>query len=145
MLDELRPKTPTTFVFPGRSDEKAENGIHKQSNAIFAETPLSDITPHVLRHSFASSANGLGFTESSVSAVLGHARGTVTSRYIHLVDTALIMAADMIAGYIDALINGVEFERSSYALDRKSRDSAVQRFFATISEAPVADDKRHAA
>ena len=33
----------------------------------------------------------------------------MTSRYIHTVDTALIMAADSIAGYIQGLLDGVAF------------------------------------
>src|SRR5262245_43159286 len=31
-----------------------------------------DVTPHVLRHSFASLANDLGFTDATVGAMLGH-------------------------------------------------------------------------
>jgi hypothetical protein len=94
------------------------------------DTPLAGITPHVLRHSYASMANDLGFTESTVAALLGHAQGTVTSRYIHTVDTALIMAADAVAGYIQGLLDGVQFKRSSYALDRESRQAAMDRLFA---------------
>jgi Phage integrase family len=52
------------------------------------------VTPHVLRHSFASIANDLGFTEVTIAALVGHAKGSVTSKYIHTLDTALIMAAD---------------------------------------------------
>ena len=39
-----------------------------------------------------------------MAALLGHAQGTVTSHYIHSVDTALIMAADAVAGYIQGLL-----------------------------------------
>lgn len=65
---------------------------------MFKHTDLAGITPHVLRHSFASIGNDLGFTEATIAAPVGHSRGTVTSRYIDTVDTALIMAADSIAG-----------------------------------------------
>jgi site-specific recombinase XerD len=53
---------------------------------------------HVLRHSFASIANDLGFTEVTIAALVGHAKGSVTSKYIDTLDTALIMAADTIPG-----------------------------------------------
>lgn len=56
---------------------------------------LDDITPHILRHSFASIANDLGFTETTVAALLGHAKGSVTGRYIHTMDAVLIAAADI--------------------------------------------------
>ncbi|MER9370481.1 integrase, partial [Mesorhizobium sp. M0518] len=44
------------------------------------------------------------------------------------VDTALIMAADSIAGYIQGLLDGVAFSHTSYALDRASRKSALAHF-----------------
>ena len=81
----------------------------------------------MLRHSFASIANDLGFTELTVAALLGHAQGSITSRYIHTLDTALIMAADTVAGYIQGLLDGVQFRRMTYALDRDARIGAVAR------------------
>jgi hypothetical protein len=42
---------------------------------------------------------------------VGHAKGSVTSKYIHTLDTALIMAADTISGYIQGLLDGIEFKR----------------------------------
>lgn len=41
---------------------------------IFRKSPLSDVMPHVLRHSFASIANDLGFTEVTIAALVGQAR-----------------------------------------------------------------------
>jgi site-specific recombinase XerD len=57
---------------------------------MFRSTFLADITPHVLRHSFASVANDLGFTESTIAALIGHALDSVTSKYIHTLDAAPI-------------------------------------------------------
>jgi hypothetical protein len=56
--------------------------------------------------------------------------GSVTSKYIHSLDTALVMAADTIAGYIEGLLDGVEFKQTAYALDRSSRRDALARFLA---------------
>jgi integrase len=72
--------------------------------------PAIRFTPHVLRHGIASIANDLGFTEVTIAALVGHAKGSVTSKYIHTVDTALIMAADTISGYIQGLLDGIEFK-----------------------------------
>lgn len=41
---------------------------------------------------------------------------------------ALIMAADAISSYIEALLNGLEFKRTIYAFDRTSRRNAARRF-----------------
>jgi integrase len=130
LLGARRPEHAAGPVFAGTIEGKPLAGFPKHWHKILADTPLAGITPHVLRHSYASMANDLGFTESTVAALLGHAQGTVTSRYIHTVDTALIMAADAVAGYISGLLNGVQFKRNSYALDRVSRQAAMDRLFA---------------
>ena len=67
---------------------------------------------------------------------MGHSKGSVTSRYIHAVDTALVMAADTIAGYINGLLNGARFKRTSYALDRASREATLARLFTEITAKP---------
>ena len=40
----------------------------------------------------------------------------MTSKYIHTLDTALIMAADTISGYIQGLLDGIEFKQAAYPL-----------------------------
>jgi integrase len=116
------------YVFPGWQDDTPFGAFPRQWTKLFKNTDLAGITPHVLRHSFASIGNDLGFTEATIAALVGHSRGTVTSRYIHTVDTALIMAADSIAGYIQGLLDGVAFTHTAYALDRDSRKSALAHF-----------------
>jgi integrase len=78
-----------TYVFPGQGDDSAFGSFPNHWEKIFRNTSLADITPHVLRHSFASIANDLGFTEVTIAALVGHAKGSVTSKYIHTLDTAL--------------------------------------------------------
>ena len=63
-----------------------------------------DVTPHVLRHSFASLANDLGFTDATVGALLGHVGTTMTSRYQHSSDPVLLKAADAVADATAALM-----------------------------------------
>jgi integrase len=101
-----------SYVFPGQGDDNASGSFPNHWEKIFRNTPLADITPRVLRHSFASIANDLGFTEVTIAALVGHAKGSVTSKYIHTLDTALIMAADTISGYIQGLLDGVEFKQT---------------------------------
>ena len=68
----------------------------------------SDITPHTLRHSFASLAADLGLADHTIAGLLGHARQSITSRYMHLADKALIEAADLVAGETMRLMRGSE-------------------------------------
>ena len=56
-----------------------------------------DITPHVLRHSFASLAGDIGYSEPTIAALVGHKGHSVTSRYIHAADAVLLAAADAVA------------------------------------------------
>jgi integrase len=58
----------------------------------------ADITPHVLRHSFASLAADLGYSEPTIAALIGHKGRSVTSRYVHSADAVLLAAADVVAG-----------------------------------------------
>lgn len=127
-LERRRVKTVGTYVFPGQGEDNAFGSFPNHWKQLFKNSPLSDVTPHVLRHSFASIANDLGFTEVTIAALVGHSKGSVTSKYIHTLDTALIMAADMIAGYIQGLLDGAEFKQTAYALDRDSRQAALALF-----------------
>lgn len=56
-----------------------------------------DITPHVLRHSLASLANDLGYSEPTIADLICHKRRSVTSRYVHSADAVLLAAADVVA------------------------------------------------
>lgn len=57
----------------------------------------ADVTPHVLRHSFASLAGDLGYSEPTIAALVGHKGNTITSRYVHAADSVLVAAADAVA------------------------------------------------
>lgn len=120
--------TNGTYLFPGQDEDNAFGCFPKYWKKLIQDTSLEDVTPHVLRHSFASIGNDLGFTEVTIAALLGHVKGSVTGKYIHTLDTALIMAADTIAGYIQGLLDGIEFKQTAYALDRNSRKAALARF-----------------
>jgi integrase len=56
-----------------------------------------DVTPHVLRHSFASLAGDLGYSEPTIAALVGHKGQSITSRYVHSADAVLLAAADAVA------------------------------------------------
>ena len=131
------------FVFKGTVEGKPLIGFPRLWKKLFKDTALSGVTPHVLRHSFSSIANDLGFTEATIGALMGHSRGTVTGRYIHTVDSLLVMAADTVAGHIQGLLDGKKFRRTTYALDRASREAALVRLLeqAIVAEANETDQR----
>jgi integrase len=55
------------------------------------------VTPHVLRHSFASLAADLGYADSTIAQLIGHKGRSMTSRYLHGADAVLLAAADVVA------------------------------------------------
>ena len=94
------------FVLPGTKPDKTFAGLPKAWKRITKRADLPHVTPHVLRHSFASTANDLGFTEATISAMLGHSAGSITGRYVHHLDSALIAAADCVACTIHGWMMG---------------------------------------
>jgi integrase len=117
-----------SYVFPGYGYDNPFGSFPNQWDLIFKGSALDGVTAHVLRHSFASVANDLGYTEITIAALIGHSKGTMTSKYVHTIDSALIAAADTIAGYIDGLLNGEEYRHTTYAFDHVSRKTALTQF-----------------
>jgi site-specific recombinase XerD len=73
-------------------------GFKKFVRRIVATAGLpADVTPHVLRHSLASLAADLGYSEPTIGALIGHKGHTITSRYMHAADAVLLAAADAVA------------------------------------------------
>jgi len=74
------------------------DGFKGFARRIFALGSLPrDITPHILRHSFASVAADLGLSELAIAGLIGHRLASVTSRYTHAADAVLLAAADTVA------------------------------------------------
>lgn len=102
----------TDAVFPGERG-RFYDGTPKIMDTVRAAAGLTDkdedgyynVTLHTLRHSFASLANELGYTEATIATMLGHRLGTITSRYIHHLDLALIAAADRVAAHISGYLS----------------------------------------
>ncbi|PWB88882.1 integrase [Methylocystis sp. MitZ-2018] len=69
-----------------------------------AAANIEGVTPHTLRHTFASIAGDLGFSELTIAALLGHAARGVTQGYVHI-DEALKLAAMRTCEEIAALLN----------------------------------------
>ena len=58
---------------------------------------LIGVTAHTLRHSYASVAADLNYSDNTIGAIIGHAGSGTTSRYTHRLDTVLIAAANTIS------------------------------------------------
>jgi integrase len=84
---------------------------------LIATHRLPKITPHTLRHSFASTAEDLGLTLPTIQALMGHSSvGDATSRYIHKLDASLAAAATRVPEAITMQMDGSQTEDRVVAL-----------------------------
>lgn len=88
------------FVFPNAKGTGAYTGMDKVFKRIRKAADLKGVAQHTLRHTFASVAAECGYGEPTIAAMLGQSSGSITSRYIHHLDQALVAAADTVAGRI---------------------------------------------
>jgi integrase len=97
-LLKMSHDSQSPYVFPSPRDEhKSFGGLPKAWGRIIKGYGLAGLTPHGLRHAFAGMADDLGYSQSTIGALLGHsARGT-TERYIYKPDPVLVAAADRIS------------------------------------------------
>jgi integrase len=92
------------FVFPADWGEGHFVGVVRVLDRVCAKAKLKEVTPHVLRHTFASVAGDLGFSELTIAGLLGHSARGVTQGYIHL-DTALVVAADRVSAELAKMLD----------------------------------------
>jgi integrase len=93
------------YVFPSDVGDGHFVGAPRVFERVCARTGIEDATLHTLRHTFASVAAGLNFSELTIAGLLGHAARGVTQGYIHL-DRALVLAAEKVSEELDALLGG---------------------------------------
>jgi integrase len=93
------------LVFPASRGDGQMTGFPKLWARVAKLSALSaGVTPHVLRHSFASLAADLGYSEPTIAALVGHKGRSITSRYVHSADVVLLAAADAVSNHIAELM-----------------------------------------
>ena len=80
LLRKLKRAGPTAYVLAGRGGKGHYGGLPGAWQRLVKGSGLDGITMHTLRHSFASVAADLGFSEPTIAAMLGHASGIMTGR-----------------------------------------------------------------
>lgn len=117
VLQSLPGGASDALVFPPNRGDKTMSGFPSMFARIIKAGNLPpDVTPHVLRHSFASLAGDLGYSETTIAALVGHKGQSITSRYVHAADAVLLAATDAVA------------ERTAALMDGSARDNVVIPF-----------------
>lgn len=101
-LQNCMNRQSSSWVFPADGGDGPLINIRKPMMRICEMAELNGVTPHVLRHSYATVAHELGYSELTIAGLLGHSAGSVTSRYAHHVDHVLSGAADKVSETIAA-------------------------------------------
>lgn len=115
------------YLFPADWGNGHFIGVVRVLERICARGGLAGVTPHTLRHTFASVAGDLNFSELTIKGLLGHAPRGVTQTYIHL-DAALVVAADQVALHIAQMLDGDSERRR----ERVSRPRAASQTNLTV-------------
>ena len=106
ILRELKQPGESDLAFPASRGDGLMDGYFKLWRRIAKLAALpADVTPNIPRHSFASVAADLGYSEPTIAALVGHQGRTVTSRYTHAADAVMLAAADAVAKRIGELMN----------------------------------------
>jgi integrase len=115
-------KPDQIYVFESRKKPgQPMVGVNNVFERIAAAAKIDDASLHTLRHSLATHANDLGYGEATIAGILGHKLQSITSRYTHKIDRALILAADDIAGHIARMLDGRPLEDSADVVDLSRR------------------------
>jgi integrase len=110
ILNEQPRVDGSPWVFPAMVGTGHSVGVPKVLARICAAAKVEGVTLHTLRHSFASVAAELGYSELTIAGLLGHSVPGVTARYSHLPDSALRGAAERVACVIWERLTGKEEE-----------------------------------
>lgn len=94
------------WVFPAQCGDGYFVGAPRLFARLCHAAGLENVTLHTLRHSFASVAAELGYSELIISGLLGHRGSSVTARYVHLPDRALVAAADSVSEAVERALSG---------------------------------------
>ncbi|ARJ65159.1 hypothetical protein WV31_05540 [Magnetospirillum sp. ME-1] len=106
LLEELKRREGSPWVFPAERGEGHYIGLPKALGRICERAGLEGVTIHVLRHSFAATAAAMDYSELTIAGLLGHTLASVTARYAHVPDRALVNAADAVSEQISAALEG---------------------------------------
>lgn len=99
------------YIFPADVGDGHFIGVVRVLQRVCKRAKLTGVTPHTLRHTFASVAGDLGFSELTIAGLLGHAPRGVTQDYIHL-DAALVVAADQVSAEIARTLDALVAKRA---------------------------------
>ncbi len=108
LLERMTRPAGSAWAFPADRGSSHFVGVPALLGRLCAKAKLVGVTVHVLRHTFAAVAAGLGFSELTIAGLLGHRVAGVTARYAHVADTTLVAAAEAVSKRIAEFLGEAE-------------------------------------
>lgn len=105
----IHPRTgaPADFLFTHHGKRLSQNAVREELNRAAHTAGLGHITPHQLRHTYATALINAGVSLQALMALLGHVSTQMSLRYAHLFDhtvrTEYERALDLAKSHIGAL------------------------------------------
>ncbi len=99
------PRKDCPYIFPSDVGTGHFTATPSVLQRLCESANIKGVTPHTLRHTFASVAGDLGFSELTIKALLGHSARGVTQGYVHI-DEALRLATNRTCEEIASLLDG---------------------------------------
>jgi integrase len=96
------------YVCPGRDPSRpiTSSGVRHALESVSERAGLRGVTPHVLRHTYATTALQGGEPLSSIQQILGHSNPQTTARYLHVCEHESRVSATRTAGTISGALTG---------------------------------------
>jgi integrase len=104
LLEGASRKSASPWLVPGRNPAKHLSSLGAPWERLRLSAGIPDVHIHDLRHTFASTAVGLGLGLPILGGLLGHTQMATTQRYAHLDLDPRREAAEAIAGQLDLLL-----------------------------------------
>ena len=92
---DMYPKGGSNFIFKGRKDHIRPDTVRKHTQRLSKQiSALQNLSPHTLRHTYATRAYKAGVDLKTLQMLLGHSDLQTTSRYIHPTIDDLFVGVD---------------------------------------------------
>ncbi len=115
VLSKIERFSDNPYVVTGKFPGTHLTDMQRPWRRIRREAGLDDVRIHDLRHSFASSAVGMGESLPMIGKLLGHSQVQTTARYAHLADDPVQEAVNRVSNeiYRRLIINGPKSRNSN--------------------------------
>lgn len=88
-LPHPRTKRPTQFLFTHHGRRLSSNGVRQELDRAATIAGIGHVTPHQLRHTYATALVNAGVSLQALMRLLGHVSAEMSLRYAHLFDATV--------------------------------------------------------